>query len=122
MITKKMRKRIGYEDESKYRNMRWKGSEAGKYKEIKLFVFVSIYSLIQNSIIPQKLTGFLILPLVLAFLMYEPISLSSEELDKDKVFGDVTPILLLNTRDVSKVMTNIFYMRTGNSRRRRVRW
>jgi hypothetical protein len=65
------------------RNRMWKGSEAGKYKEIKLFVFLSLDCLSPNSITPQKLTGFLLLTLVLVFFMDDSVSLSNEELHKD---------------------------------------
>ena len=65
------------------RNRMWKGSEAGEYKEIKLFVFLSLDCLFPNRITPQKLTGFLLLTLVLVFLMDDSISLSSEALHTD---------------------------------------
>ena len=80
MITKKgMRKRVM---EANVRNRMWKGSEAVEYKEIKFFVFLSLDCLFPNGITPQKLTGFLLLTLVLVFLMDDSISLSSEELYK----------------------------------------
>jgi hypothetical protein len=70
MITKKgRRKRIRCKDGSECRNKRWKGSEGGGYSELKLFLYRSPACHIHNSSTPQKVTGVLLLTLLVVFLM-----------------------------------------------------